>query len=128
MGHVNGGNPVTNGVLALHERITYGFDVMAQVGRLAGHNNGTHTNSRAWGGMEVLYNYEEGVKPGTAKTIASSLTSKDGLSISAADAKNKATWESAGFDFDEIWTWDDSGDYMPSLHGEEIPWPDYLED
>ena len=51
----------------------------------------------------------------------------NGTGINTASAKTRTAWDTAGFLFTDStptagpWTW--TGTYMPSLHGETIPWP-----
>jgi len=105
----------------------------SDVGRITGRDYAS-SNNYAWYGMEVLYNWDGTL--GDDKTISNNLTSEDGLSIGALAATTiMGTWgdatgsSAAKFEIDNTgdntWTWK-GPEYMPSLHGEEIPWPDFL--
>ena len=104
-----------------------------QIGRVVGGNElfivqptnvpphnvyGTTDNNYAWDGL-ALYS--------GASVFSPALDDRDGESITAAEVKTQSAWTAAGFGFgmDDPWTW--TGTCLPSLHGEEIAWPDYLD-
>ena len=118
--------PVRN-CIALNQKIATGVTSNINVGRVVGKNTNAVliTNNRAWSGMTILYDWNGSA--GTGKTISSGLTSVDGLNINNSEAVTQTTWTSAGFIFNaNSWKWDI--DYMPSLHGEQIEWPDWIYD
>jgi uncharacterized repeat protein (TIGR02543 family) len=107
-------------------------ETTVRIGRITG-SSGTQQNNYAWSGM-TLVNAGDIVLP---SEIA--LASKDGQSITAAEAKTEATWTTAGkwstngigaWDFTNVWQWN-GDDGMPSLRVSEgnstvPPWPGYL--
>ena len=125
----NRGSTLTEKSIALNERITLTI-AGTQIGRVNGNFSdggttvtpGSATNNYAWDGMPLFVNNN------TPHAATSDLNLKDGLDKTGDELLEKATWEALGFDFSLSgpWTWDDTGTYMPSLHGEEIEWPVYL--
>jgi len=137
-------NAASNGTvtncIALNQRVTMTTNTIT-VGRVLGGNEFTQTipaqstseygnasGNFAWNGIELRLNNE-------LVTLSAGDTGtnhKNGGNLSTSEIKTKASWTGAGFLFTDStptagpWTWDNSGVNMPSLNGENIPWPVFL--
>jgi len=125
VGHNNTAN--TSGVIncvALNPSVT--GTLLA--GRVIGHlHNGTDENNYAKA-MTVTV-------AGNPVSVSPSATGKDGKDITAANAKQQPTWETAGFSFYPTGRWVLKSGYLPSLVddngndiGEATTWPTWLVD
>jgi len=116
--------------IALAESITEEPETAA-VGRVVGQNHiseldGMLINNYGWNGTTTGQSYLYYVAVPSSVDPAS----KDGADLSAAELKNRAVWEQAGFSFsaDSMWVWNGANG-MPSLRNQKtaVPWPEFLE-
>jgi len=92
--------------------------------RINGYGSAPLVNNRAWSGMVLT----------PTKDVTNSLTSNDGLSVTAAALKTQTTWQASGAAFSfgtsdaSPWVWENGK--MPRFHWEtgSRDWPSYLTD
>jgi uncharacterized repeat protein (TIGR02543 family) len=119
----SGGQSIQNCV-ALNESVTTQY-TNTSIGRVFGSSStGTFQNNHAWSGMTVT------VTGGGTYTPDATAGGKDGVSITAANAKNNSWWSATTWDFTTVWQLNGANG-MPSLRvfGNTVPpWPGYLVD
>ena len=126
----NTGSTVENCV-ALNQSVTNASSSTMNVGRVVGNNTAILNNNYAWDNIDIRRNTNSDGIGGTVKSITTTGVNNDvdGAGIDAIDLITKiAVWETAGFSFGSgnPWIWDSGEAFMPSLHGEQFPWPQLI--
>jgi hypothetical protein len=130
LGYAFNSEAIVENSIALNHTVTATATSSSGVGRVSGAINSTRTNNRAWDGMDVRHSTATDGTGGTVKSISSSLTGLDGLSVDRATIRTKAMWEDANFSFgnddDNPWVWEEGR--MPRLYFEPHGrfWPAHL--